>query len=290
MRPTARRRAWGYRRTADSRCWDFAEFCALERGRGLRSAFNFAVVSREKGHLNDVRYNAGQPKYRRLMRELLADGWEVGLHAAYLTAQGRPPAWLQYERLAEWTGCQVRGVRHHYLQLQPDQPLATLLAHAEAGAADDSSMGFNDSPGFRAGTALPFEVFDPRRGLTGELLELPMSIADMHLPRDDERAATECVLGHLAVVRELGGLAVLNWHVGNWHPARGWRESYRAACELLAQDAGAWVAPPRRIAEWWRARSTFLDECSFVHRNLNEDMKLGIVRAVPAKSRTAVAC
>lgn len=59
---------------------------------------------------------------------------------------------------------------------------------------------------------------------------------------------------------------------------------------MLAQDAGAWVAPPRRIAEWWRARSEFLDERSFVHRNLNKDMKLGIVGADPAKPRTAVAC
>lgn len=235
--------------------WDFAEFCGLEKHHGLRSAFYLGVATNRTGHACDVGYDTSHPRYRKLCQGLGAGGWEVGLQAGYLTYAERPPARAQYETLLGHTGVRALGTRHHYLQLGSERPLRTLVAHAAAGAEYDASVGFNDAPGFRAGTAFPFEVFDPDRRSVSPLIELPMTIADMHLPRRDEAAAVSAVLEHLETVRALGGLAVLNWHVGNWHSAPGWRESYRAACRFLAEDSTVWVATPREVAAWWRRRT-----------------------------------
>ncbi len=235
--------------------WDFAEICGLEARHGLRSAFYFAVVNRAAGHPCDVSYDAARRRYRRLVRRLLRGGWEVGLHAAYGTCAGRPPVEAQARRYARLFGVRPAGLRHHYLRLDADDPLGTLAASGDAGFAYDTTVGFNDRPGFRLGVALPVEVYDRRRGGGGGLLELPMTLADMHLPKDDVPAAVEAVARHLRAVRTLGGLAVLNWHVGMWGDAPAWREGYAAACRILAADAAAWTATPREVAEWWRRPS-----------------------------------
>jgi hypothetical protein len=238
--------------------WDFAEFCALERDSGLRSAFYFAVVRRHEGHPRDVCYDVRRARYRNLLRRLSAGGWEVGLHASYLTRFGTPSIEWQTNRLGALTGEPAGGIRHHYLHLDADDPLRTLAAHADAGLLYDASVGFSDGAGFRAGIALPFKPYDARMGQTRSFVELPMSIADMHLPREDRTAAVQAVARHLGIVRNLGGLAALNWHVGHWLSAPAWSESYRVACRMLADDSSVWVATPREIATWWLRRAEAL--------------------------------
>lgn len=238
--------------------WDFGEFLALERDSGLRSAFYFAVVSRREGHPRDVCYDLRHSRYRNLLWRLKAGGWEIGLHAGYLTRFGTPTVAWQMSQLGDLAGGLTGGVRHHYLHLDRADPLRTLAAHADAGLLYDASIGFNDEPGFRAGIASPFLPYDADTGQARSFVELPTSIADMHLPREDRTAATDAVVRHLGIVQNLGGLAVLNWHVGHWLSAPAWSESYRTACRILADDSSVWVATPRDIASWWLRRAEAL--------------------------------
>jgi len=231
--------------------WDFDAFLECERRAGLRSALYFAPVRRGVSRDPDVTYDLGKGRYRRLLAQLVRDGWEIGMHASYRTVENRPAPKFQRDMLsAAAGGATIQGVRHHYLRLDAFDPMRGLNAHRRAGLDYDSSIGFNDLPGFRAGLCLPYRL--PGRG-PGDLIELPMTLADMHLPRADIETSVAITLSHLRDVRRWGGLAVLNWHVGNWRTAAGWREAYRAACAFLAADADVWVAPPREIAAWWRA-------------------------------------
>lgn len=231
--------------------WDFERWCALEAAHGFRSAFYLAVVDRRAGHECDVAYNASLQRYRRLMRRLDLGGWEVGLHAAYSTWCDQPALAAQIERFRRLSGRPAVGLRHHYLHLDPTSPLDTLAAHAGAGLVYDTTIGFNDSPGFRAGTALPFETPDMPGGAARRFVEIPMTLADMHLSPHDIEQARRTVLDHLECVRRLGGCGVLNWHVGHWNSHPGWRESYIAACDWLSNRPDAWVATPSEIAMWW---------------------------------------
>jgi len=231
--------------------WDFPLICDLERRHRLRSAFYFAVVHRDAGHRCDVTYDVRQRRYRRLFRRLRTDGWEVGLHASYRTRLGTPTIVEQMQTLGAAGSGPVAGVRHHYLQIDRTDPTRSLLEHSDADLMYDTSIGFNDCPGFRAGIALPYRPYDADRMEARVFVELPMTLADMHLPRGDEAAAIQEVSDHLDRVRSLGGLAVLNWHVGHWHTDPAWRAAYVAACERLSHDGEAWIATPHEIARWW---------------------------------------
>ena len=196
-------------------------------------------------------YDASRRRYRSLFRYLTAGGWEVGVQASYLAGSDAALIRSQAGRLAELAGAGAVGVRHHYLRLDCDDPMRSLARHADAGLLYDATVGFNDCPGFRAGVALPYQLFDQDAGAVRPFVELPMTLADMHLPRDDSETAVAMILDHLETVRSLGGLAVLNWHVGHWESDPAWRAAYCAACRYVAEDADVWVAPAGDLARWY---------------------------------------
>ncbi|MCG8408203.1 MAG: GNAT family N-acetyltransferase [Phycisphaerales bacterium] len=231
--------------------WNFPTICDLELRHGCRSAFYFAVVGRHEGHPCDITYDVTQRRYSDLFRRLTRGGWEVGLHAAYLTKSSRPEFKRQIHRLQARTPNAVQGVRHHFLQVDHADPTRSLLAHADSGLIYDTSIGFNDGPGFRAGTALPYQPYDPTRETCREFVEIPMSITDTYFPKRDRKAAADLVVRHLQTVRSLNGVGVLNWHVGHWDTDPGWHAGYEAACEFLSLDSGVWIATPAQIARWW---------------------------------------
>jgi hypothetical protein len=234
--------------------WDFDRLTSLEENSGLRSAFYFATTNRRQGCNFDVTYDFTKPRYAGQCRRLLNSGWEVGLHAGYLAASTPGRVSDECSVLSNITGRPLHGTRHHYLHMHDSRPMETMREQYLAGLNYDASIGFNDAPGFRAGIALPYF---PVNEVVGDapFVELPMTLADMHLPSDDIAEACNTVTQHLATVRDLNGLAVLNWHIGHSHSHPAWREAYRTACETLAGDHNAWVATPRQIAAWWLERS-----------------------------------
>lgn len=237
--------------------WDFAKWQELESSRGLRSAFYFTVARRDQGCLLDPAYDLGRLRYRALIKCLEETGWEVGVHTGYETCNSPSSTHSQVDQFAAITGILPAGQRHHYLKLDSTEPLQTLRTAGQAGIAYDSSLGFNDCAGFRTGSHLPFEVFsDDQHG--SRIIELPMTLADMHLHSTNARIAADLVRNHLTCVRKLGGFTVLNWHIGHWDDIPSWRNAYIAACDFLAADDGAWIATPRQITEWWAQRQNSL--------------------------------
>jgi hypothetical protein len=237
--------------------WDFDTFVEAECRNSIRSAFYFGSMPTPQAHPLDVRYDIAAQRYRNLSTMLAQSGCEIGLHAAYDTANSRPSLAEQVESFGVKCGHRPGGVRYHYLQLDASDPMGTLHETANAGLSYDTTVGFNDQPGFRAGIAAPF--LPPCRLNSPEpaFVELPMTLADMHLPRRDEERATNVVLDHLDLVKSLGGLAVLNWHVGHWHSDPAWREAYVRACAYVSSDPDVWLATPSEIADWWiRRRSS----------------------------------
>jgi hypothetical protein len=242
--------------------WDFGRLCDKERRSGIRSAFYFATINRRTGHPNDVDYDIQLRRYQRLLGSLNDNGFEIGLHAAYSTAANLPDVADQLARLTSPRRLNVHGIRHHYLQLDPDDPMRTLRDHAAAGLSYDSSIGFNDAPGFRAGINLPFHPYHSDTANMIAFVELPMTLADMHLPTHDTAAAMDAVRSHLECVRSLGGLAVLNWHVGHSQTHPGWRAGYMEACDILRRDPNVWTPTPAELAHWWIHRTAELDRAA----------------------------
>ena len=156
----------------------------------------------------------------------------------------------EMRRLTARTGSDRAGVRMHWLYFDRESP-----RRLEAAGFDyDSTCGYNDAVGFRAGTSQVFRLPN-----TEDLMELPLSIMDTALffPRrmnlDPEDAAEQC--RHIiAAARRFGGTVVINWHDRSLAPERLLGRFYRQLLQEVSAGDRAWFAAAGEAVDWFRWR------------------------------------
>jgi len=239
--------------------WRFGELLQAEREHGASSTF-FLLA----GH-NDPRDGASPGTYDRLrprlVESILAGGGEVGLHGSYLAARDRALLAAELGVLRE-LGAEVRGQRYHYLRLDPHANLEPL---PDLGLRYDSTLGFPDAPGFRAGIAQPFRPWDAAADRPLDLVEIPLAAMDVTLGEQrylglSARESEGRLLDLLDWAAENGGGFSVLWHTDRFDrgTARGWDRLYFRVLDAvrerggvclrageLAQDAAEWLGPPR---------------------------------------------
>jgi hypothetical protein len=138
----------------------------------------------------------------------------------------------------------------HWLYFSADSP-ARLEA---AGFGYDSSWGYNETVGFRAGTSQVFRLAG-----TQSLMELPMTIMDsamffpgrMDLARDDAFRLCEGIVRH---AKQFGGTLVVNWHDRSLVPERLWDAFYKELLTELDRNGRAMFTTAGEAVDWFRWR------------------------------------
>ena len=223
--------------------WRFAEIAAEESARDTRSTF-FLMAGH--GHRADGAAPEAYDRLRpQLVETLLGAGAEVGLHGSYLAADDLERLARERALLAQLDGPLI-GQRYHYLRVDPHRNLAPLSG---IGFRYDTSLGFPDALGFRAGLAHPFRPWDFERDCPANLVEIPLAVMDATL-------AEERYAGLSAADAKPRILALFDWaaeHGGGfsilWHPerfdapsARGWDRLYFELVDAVRERGGICLA------------------------------------------------
>ena len=241
--------------------WNFERWLDAEDRLGFTSSFYFCAPRPARRHEYDARYRMEDPiqferargTVRELMRLLGERGRDVGLHGSYLSHVSADDLAAQRAQIEAASGVKAGGTRQHFLRFDVAR---TFAAQEAAGFDHDSTLGYNEALGFRAGIAAPFHPWNASTRAPHRLLELPLTVMDGTLFRTlglTGEAAAERVRSHLDTVEAVGGLAVLLWHPNSADEAHypGWWQAWTAALDHL-KDRGAWVTHGRAITEWWR--------------------------------------
>jgi peptidoglycan/xylan/chitin deacetylase (PgdA/CDA1 family) len=219
--------------------WRFAEIAAEENAHDARSTF-FLMAGH--GHRAD---GAAPETYDRLRRQLvetlLETGSEVGLHGSYLAAEDLDRLARERLLLAQLDGPLI-GHRYHYLRVDPHRNLAPL---AGIGFRYDTTLGFPDTLGFRAGIAHPFRPWDFARDRPADLVEVPLAVMDATLAEEryaglSAANAKPRVLSLLDWAAEHGGAFSILWHPERFDgpSARGWDRLYFELIEAVRERGG----------------------------------------------------
>lgn len=179
---------------------------------------------------------------------LISAGREVGCHGIDAwrdPTEGR----IELERIQSVTGISDIGVRSHWLY-RNQSSAATL---EQAGFAYDSTIGYNGTIGYHAGTSQVFKPIDAEA-----LLELPMHIMDTALfyPAHMNlypRQASCAMNGLMENANRFGGVLTINWHDRSIAPERLWDGSYIRLLDGLKKRK-PWFATAGEAVSWFRKR------------------------------------
>jgi len=182
------------------------------------------------------------------LRQLATAGKEIGAHGLDAWRDATAGS-AEREIISQLTGSAIPGVRMHWLYFN-EQSHAVL---EQAGFLYDSTVGYNGTIGYRAGTT---QVYKPLT--TTRLLELPMHIMDTALFYPSylnlsPRQAAEKMLPLITDTVHFGGVLTVNWHDRSIAPERLWQDSYRdLMTRLKAHDA--WFATAAQTVAWFQLR------------------------------------
>jgi hypothetical protein len=182
------------------------------------------------------------------IHRLLSANREIGLHGidAWIDpVKGRE----ELGAIRSISGGSELGVRMHWLYFDEETPVVL----ENAGASYDSTVGYNETVGFRAGTG---QAYRPLNAST--LLELPLHVMDtalfypshLHLSPDDAVRRIDRVIEDIA---RHGGCLTVNWHDRSIAPERLWTRTYESVLQQV-NEQDAWFATAAQAVAWFRMR------------------------------------
>ena len=230
---------------------DFGKFADLERD--LKATYFFIPFKNRPGENLPRRHPERRAAYdvteeKGLLQKLTGMGFETGVHgidAWHNADKGRE----EHRRLAQTTGESRLGVRMHWLCFDASSPRIL----EEAGFDYDSTFGYNDAVGYRAGTSQVFLPIGARR-----LLELPLHLQDTalfysrRLGLTESQAWKKCGL-LISNAAAYGGVLTILWHTRSLAPERLWGAFYVRLLDALKTEQ-VWFATARQITDWFRSR------------------------------------
>jgi len=182
------------------------------------------------------------------IQDILKNGDEIGLHGidAWLDSEA---ASRELEEIRSLTAKAEIGIRMHWLCFDERSPKEL----ERAGASYDSTVGYRETVGYRAGTT---QAYMPPG--TKSLIELPLHAMDTALFFPGylgltTQEASERLAGLVNNALRFGGCLTINWHDRSLAPERLWDGVYR---ELIRQlkEKGAWFATAGQAVDWFRQR------------------------------------
>ena len=161
----------------------------------------------------DVRFDIDMPKVNSCIENIINKDHVVGIHPSYDTYNNSDMFKQELNRLLD-KGCNIKEGRQHYLRFENPSTWNIWEQHS---LKTDSSIGFYEHIGFRAGICNEYPVFDVVNRKMLRLIERPLIVMDTALRRiskNSEDAINICTKVFETVSYYKGDFVLL-WHNSN---------------------------------------------------------------------------
>jgi len=225
----------------------FDEWMRNENELGVKSSFYFIpfkdVAGIDAPKIREAKYDLD----KGLIRRLVEGRWEVGVHGIDNWKDVKRGE-EELQRISKLTNSKT-GTRIHWLFFDKE----TWKRLDEAGYYYDTSFGYNNDVGFRAGT---LQVYKPRD--VKNLVELPLNIQDgslfrrkyLNLSEDEAKKRCDEIFDS---AKKYGGVVTLLWHQISLAAPHNWGDFYRYLVEKGLKE-GAWVTRAIDVVDWFKMR------------------------------------
>ena len=162
-------------------------------------------------------YKLNDPRLKKIYPQLLAGGWEIGLHGSYASYNNYYLIVNEKELLEDAIESPVFGIRQHFLNLS-DQ---TWEIQAKAGFKYDASWGYNRGIGFKENK---WREFHPLKN--SDFKVAPLALMDYCVMQIDDYMPKVSEVIEQCIANE--GILVINWHQRTFNDFEfpGYRKTY----------------------------------------------------------------
>ena len=182
----------------------------------------------------DSGYDPRDGRIQKLICMLREQGVENGVHPGYRTFRNPQELQAEVQILQKVLGEEQLGGRQHYLRWCTE----TWMDWENCRLAYDSTVGYADQVGFRAGTCIPFRPWLLSQDREARLLEIPLLVTDTSLLdymrlQDDE--LLNIVSQLIRRCRTVGGVFTFLCHNTTLRDAR-FVEKYEQILDMLTSS------------------------------------------------------
>ena len=181
----------------------FDYICKTQQRFGIKSTW-FILMESEWG--------LKKHKYRRQLKKLSSSGHEISLHPGYKSFSDARKIAVEKKRVKYLSDIEPAGVRNHFLRFDI---LTTYKIYETMKFLYDSTMGYADHVGFRAGICTPYKPFDIISRREIDIIELPLVVMDTSLinyQKTNTDDALETIKEIIDEIDRVKGMIVLLWH------------------------------------------------------------------------------
>ena len=226
--------------------WNFDRILDLEEQHEARSTFYFLPKT---GNKKDARYDFHSKKFIPVFERVKNGGWEIGLHGSYDSTLISDTLRFEKQSLEQASGSKVTGLRQHFLRFDVRN---SWRKQENAGFDYDTTLGFAETVGFRAGLARPYHPYNFDQGKPYDLIEIPFVIMDTSLRLYEKWPADllfQRILPILESVERHNGAAAILWHntYFSGYKYTGYEKVYGEILEWIKKHGGGFITAQKLV-------------------------------------------
>lgn len=218
----------------------FDELLAAEENAGITSIFHFYADTHPKSikqWVFDPGYAPTAKKIMCLIRRLRDGQHQIGLHPGYESWANDEAIGRQKKQLEIVTNAPVTACRQHWLRFSWQD---TWNAQESAGLRFDSTLMFNDRPGFRNASALSWTPWSQLHAAAYLLTAQPTILMDSHLydyQQLDDVQRQRQICAWISECREVCGQMSVLWHPHTLAEDYGWGQGFYGLLNTIRQQS-----------------------------------------------------
>ena len=216
--------------------WSFDSLIEQEKRMGIQAHFNFYADTRRKTLLRwlfDPGYDIRDKRIQELTQKIQELNGVVGLHPSFDSCASAEIIRQQRERLVKIANQPVTTCRQHWLRFSWKH---TWAAQEDAGIEHDTTLMFNDRPGYRASAALAWQPWNQNLQRMHCLTAQPTVIMDSHLydyQSFDTAKRKTAMSRWIEETRAVNGQIAVLWHPHTLTEDYSWTEGFQDLLNIL---------------------------------------------------------
>jgi len=211
--------------------WNFDFWKKLEASFQMNSVFYIYSKAKKQGAkewLFDPSYDIStNQKLRDKIKDLSEQGWRFGLHGSFESAKDFELLKKEKEKLEDSLTIPILKTRQHWLRFFEQE---TPFIHEQL-FEEDSTIGWNNRIGFRAGIASKFRPYNHSEQRAFNYFVIPQIIMDSNIFDYGHGKEAEIIQQCKAMILRLAEMTSvhfsISWHPRTCHKEYTWQHAYK---------------------------------------------------------------